>query len=95
MYLWDINKRSREWPNDPKKAIEYFHKKVTLKTLKDFVDEVGVDKFEKLQILFPEFRNCGFKLDEIMNKDHKLLSLNRKGYGSQDPTSDSIGSYSD
>ena len=43
--------------NSAEKALEYFHKRVTQVNLKKFLKKVGVEKFEKLQLLFPEIRN--------------------------------------
>lgn len=84
--MWAVRKYCKDWPSKPDKAIEYFHRKVLLGTLQRFANEIGYDKFEKLQLLFPEFRNCGYDLKEIKEGNHELISLVRKSYGDRSPS---------
>jgi hypothetical protein len=81
--------------NSAEKALEYFHKRVTQVNLKKFLKKVGVDKFEKLQLLFPEIRNCGYTIDEIQSSSHDILGIKRKKYRELSPDVSTIKSLSD
>jgi len=95
MYFYKLGRKIKEWPKDVNEAISYFHRTLTLQNLKSFLIKTGREKFKKLQLVFPEIRNWGYTIHEIMDKDHIMIPLNRKSYGSDSPSSDSISSISE
>jgi hypothetical protein len=94
MYMYQIGSKIKSWPTRAKLAIEKFHSTLTLRNLKKFILKIGVGEFKKLQIIFPEFRNCGYSLREILDKDHEIIEIERKSYGDKKASISSISSIS-
>lgn len=92
--MYQIGTKVKNWPTRAKLAIQKFHNTLTLNNLKKFVLKIGVNEFKKLQLIFPEFRNCGYSLSEILENDHEIIEIKRKSYGSEKASVSSLSSLS-
>lgn len=46
MYMFMIGFYAKEWPKNPQGSLDFFHKKLVLKAIYKFVNNVGVDRFK-------------------------------------------------
>mmetsp|Transcript_7861 Transcript_7861/g.7721 ORF Transcript_7861/g.7721 Transcript_7861/m.7721 type:complete len:89 (+) Transcript_7861:772-1038(+) len=73
MYFTQISELDPRWPNNDEECLNYFHTLLTLKYLKQAINEIGLDNYYKISEHFSSIKNNGYDIDEIMNFEEKAL----------------------
>ena len=61
------------WPRQEAAAMEFFHRKRTLRFLRELVEQVGLEAYRGACEVFPQMKESGFSEEAILNEDVELI----------------------
>ncbi|CAG9326000.1 unnamed protein product [Blepharisma stoltei] len=73
MHFTQIHEIDKRWPDNDEGCLNYFHRLLTLKCLKQAINEIGLDNYYKIADHFSSIKNNGYGIDEILNFEEKSL----------------------
>lgn len=77
MYLTLIHEVDNRYNSESDQSNKiFFHKLLTYKNIRKFMNKHGIDKFNELAAVFPTVGQHGYDLDEAMTADLTLLKRN-------------------
>mmetsp|Transcript_28208 Transcript_28208/g.44007 ORF Transcript_28208/g.44007 Transcript_28208/m.44007 type:complete len:401 (-) Transcript_28208:269-1471(-) len=74
MYLEYVSEVDNSWPSNPRKCVEFFHRRLTLMELNQLRLDIGEERFDKTFQRFDSCRNSGFSVQEIATAPRQLFT---------------------